>query len=832
MAPRDGADAGATVPVSEPPAARPEPPVAEPQAAAAPPAAAAEPETAADAPAEPPPREVEPTPPPPPEEVDSEFLNALPESLRRELVVANRAIARFNRAAIEASGGSGGAAAAVDARDASADVADAADPESPGMEIMDAVDPEFLAALPPDMQAEVVQQQTREVQRRARERIARADRRAAEAEAERARLDASPSASAEGEDAAARRGAAEAAAAACEAAHRGALEAREAAAVVGVTVPPPASGGGATAAAPSPAQAQVELIASFPEDIRAEALMAADAATLAALTPALQQEALDVGLRDRLERARAGLDIGVVRADGPEADEDGEEDPRGPRGDGGEGANPYAATTASTFAEQLRSMLGLVGPGPSRGASRSGSGGPGPFGLTAADRSALAAAPAEPAVSRAALFALLRLLRVSPPLSTKTSGTLLRVLLNVSAHPGTRDVVIRGLLATTRAATETAEATRSGGGTADRPNEHETVSRGCGELFGRDAHATCPTPEAAARWVARRALETLVYLTRASHVFASRVALVAVTEADVAEAVARAAPISFDQTFDSHDADGEDDGVPDAREEGDPGAVSSDAGPLVLLRLLGSPAFESHAALVELALASLLSVLTASKKERERLARDWRCTRLGGHEPGAKPRGERRSDALEPWRLGFDARAGASSFKKKDPSDDGKGKGAAVAAVASEEPDSTKPSGSDSQAPVAPPSAPTLGGLRPLSSAAIRRAVAAAPPSTTRALARLVARDALTSGAQTKAFDLVKTLAAAAPEARAPLAAAFAAEAEARAADAVAALADAGAAAARRNARDAEEAAAMEKRSLGRNPRRPERLLPFRTPER
>ena len=226
--------------------------------------------------------------------MDSEFLNALPESLRRELVVANRAIARFNRAAIEASGGAA-APPPPSTRDASADVADAADPESPGMEIMDAVDPEFLAALPPDMQAEVVQQQTREVQRRARERIARADRRAAEAEAERARLDASPSASAEGEDAAARRGAAEAAAAACEAAHRGALEAREAAAVVGVTVPPPASGGGAAAAAPSPAQAQVELIASFPEDIRAEALMAADAATLAALTPALQQEALDVG---------------------------------------------------------------------------------------------------------------------------------------------------------------------------------------------------------------------------------------------------------------------------------------------------------------------------------------------------------------------------------------------------------------------------------------------------------------------------------------------------------------------------------------------------------
>jgi E3 ubiquitin-protein ligase HUWE1 len=410
--------------------------------AAAPPASAAEPEPPAEAPAEapvePPTREDVPPPPPDaPEEVDSEFLNALPESLRRELVAANRAIARFNRAALEASGGAD-ASAARDAM-ATATVPDASasamTPDSP--EIMDAVDPEFLAALPPDMQAEVVQQQTREVQRRARERVALADRRAAEAEAERARLNAAAPADPPGADAEARRAAAEAAAAACEAARRGALEAREAAAVVGVNVPPPASGA-AAAAAPTPAQAQAELIASFPPEIRAEVLMTADAATLAALPPALQEEARDMGnLRGRNpETARHFLEGGFFARGGG-----GEGDPEDPRGVDRVAAAVGGDAAGRTFAEQLRSMLGLSGPGPSRGRG----GGPGPFGLTAADRSALAAAPAEPAVDRAALFALLRLLRVSPPLSSKTSGSLPRVLLNVCAHAGTRDVVIKGL---------------------------------------------------------------------------------------------------------------------------------------------------------------------------------------------------------------------------------------------------------------------------------------------------------------------------------------------------------------------------------------------------
>ena len=372
------------------------------------------------------------------------------------------------------------------------------------------------------------------------------------------------------------------------------------------------------------------------------------------------------------------------------------------------------------------------------------------------------------------------------------------------------------MLATVSAATETAEAIQAGVDT--------DVVAGCGELFGRDAHATCPTPEAAARWVARRALETLTYLTRASHVFASRVALVAVRESDVVEIVARAAPVNAkkvkseegsgsaahattstltsiesvqdrkgkrprekarlpsgsgasvsrgkeggkEKDVESVRAEGAEteSGVPDALEEGDPGAFSSAAAPLVLLRLLGSPAFESHAALVELALASLLSVLTASKKERERLAHDWRQNATLGDADGdekspradknaeKKPRGERRSDALEPWRLGF---AAAPARDDRDGETKTKERGEPASSEDKARARSDRSGGGVG-------GSPPLGGLRPLSSAAIRKAVLSAPPSTTRALARLVARDALTSGAQTKAFDLVRALSATAPE--------------------------------------------------------------------
>jgi E3 ubiquitin-protein ligase HUWE1 len=53
--------------------------------------------------------------------------------------------------------------------------------------------------------------------------------------------------------------------------------------------------------------------------------------------------------------------------------------------------------------------------------------------------SAAAAAPAIALVDRRALFVLVRLLRLAPPLSR---GLLPRVLLNLAAHGGTRDAIL------------------------------------------------------------------------------------------------------------------------------------------------------------------------------------------------------------------------------------------------------------------------------------------------------------------------------------------------------------------------------------------------------
>ena len=224
----------------------------------------------------------------------------------------------------------------------------------------------------------------------------------------------------------------------------------------------------------------------------------------------------------------------------------------------------------------------------------------------------------------------------------------------------------------------------------------------------------------------------------------------------------------------------------------------------------------------ELALASRF-VLTASKKERERLARD-RAARAWGSRAGRQAARRAALGRAEPWRLGL-TRAPARLLLKEGRRRKGQRRGGRGGR---EEPDSTKPSGSGSQAPVAPPSAPTLGGLRPLSSAAIRRA---ARRRRRRRRARARSRRARRAHvrAQTKAFDLVKTLAAAAPEARAPPAA-FAAEAEARAADAAAAGRRRRAAAP--NARTPRKPPRWKRGRRGGNPRRPERLLPFRTPER
>ena len=63
-------------------------------------------------------------------------------------------------------------------------------------------------------------------------------------------------------------------------------------------------------------------------------------------------------------------------------------------------------------------------------------------------------------VSRRALATLTRLLRLTPPLhgaGGAGKGTLPKVLLNLAAHAGTRDVILRRLVATLRAAMEATE---------------------------------------------------------------------------------------------------------------------------------------------------------------------------------------------------------------------------------------------------------------------------------------------------------------------------------------------------------------------------------------
>ena len=128
MAPRDGAGAGATAPVSEPPAARPEPPVAEPQAAAAPPPRGRARDCRRRA-RRAPPREVEPTPASP-EEADSEFPNAPPS--RCAASWSSTAPSRVSTARRSRSGGKA-APPPPSTRATRAHAADAADPESPGM---------------------------------------------------------------------------------------------------------------------------------------------------------------------------------------------------------------------------------------------------------------------------------------------------------------------------------------------------------------------------------------------------------------------------------------------------------------------------------------------------------------------------------------------------------------------------------------------------------------------------------------------------------------------------------------------------------------------------
>ena len=345
------------------------------------------------------------------------------------------------------------------------------------------------------------------------------------------------------------------------------------------------------------------IIASFPEDARRDVLLSADAATLASLPPALQTEA---------RRLRQAMDARAA-SEGASRGADDDDDDGVPPGAEAALANflrldPARQTQIRTgvmmelagdpddparnradFARQLRSMLGLW-----TRASRRGSGG-----LTAADRAALASGATNAIVSPAALDALVRLLRLAPPLggaSGANKGALPRVLLNLAAHGGTRDAIIRVLFATIRAATEA--------------NEPGSETRGCGKLYGRNVHVVCATPEAAARLLTRRALETALFLARHSTLVATRIPAVAATRADADAVVAASSrdvvPVKCPAR------------IPNANDEGDAAASGPDAAPLLLLRALASPAFVAHAGHIELTLQLLETTLVAAVKERKR----------------------------------------------------------------------------------------------------------------------------------------------------------------------------------------------------------------------
>ena len=513
------------------------------------PARAEEPQPpAANAP-DPPASEIQPAPAEeePPEEdesIDSEFLAALPADLREELLATNRAIARLNTSDVSTPQGGSPTAAGGPS----------------GVNPFTPIDPSFLAALPPDMQAEVVHQQTREVRRHWQEHAQRAREAATAAARAAAANDGMPD---------------PARVQAARDTQVAAANAEMMAECVGAAMP--SAGAGAAADADMDA---ASVIATFPEELRQEVLLSADAATLAALTPALQAEA--AALRERhaaryrqSANARAAQAAAAAAAE-QEQNEIEEED------------DDEAAHAAANFTRQLRSMLGL---GPARGAGGGGRDGNGRDSRRFMDRVALSRTTPHALVNRANLATLVRLLRVVPPLA---KSALPKVLLNLSAHVGTRDATLRALLATVRAAVD-ADAGAPG-------------AAGVGKLFGKDVHVICAQPDAAARLIARRALETAVFMARNSSAVATRITALGVTRDAASDVVAHAADPRAATGVILDDV-GENDAA-DAAADGPDNAL------LLLLRCAGSPSFAQHVANLELTLHLVEYVLKSCNAMR------------------------------------------------------------------------------------------------------------------------------------------------------------------------------------------------------------------------
>ena len=271
--------------------------------------------------------------------IDPSFLEALPPDLRAE-VLAQQAVAAAQRTAHRAAQRAAQQAARALARQAAARAAaapgDVPAASAPGGPDAEAIDPEFLAALPPELAAEVLAQQ-----------LAAARQRQADA-----------------------------------------------------AVPPGGDRPGGQGAGPGGADLDfASLLASFPPDVREEALIAAEEAQIASLPPAQQAEA--ALLRERAQRRGMvpGAPPREVRRPGPA---------RMPAGTAARVVPPPGGATVPVVPKDVEG---------------------------------------DPLLDESALDGLVRLLRLAPPLPR---GLMSRLLLHLCHHAGMRTALLARILSLAR----------------------------------------------------------------------------------------------------------------------------------------------------------------------------------------------------------------------------------------------------------------------------------------------------------------------------------------------------------------------------------------------
>jgi len=466
--------------------------------------------------------------------IDLTFLEALPEELRAEVLSMHGA---------ELAGGVEGEVVGAPALPGV--VAPAEETAEMGL------DPEFLAALPPEIQAEVLQQQRTERRRaqdaQRREQALQRQRQEAQQQAQQRATAAAATVPAPGAAAPPAANATETTAAAAAAAAGGGAggEGAVAAAPAGATATPAAPGTAVTAegpadsaaaapaaaaggagpsaggdgagpsgegAPPPPAGAAADedmdlasLIATFPPDVREDVLLTSDEGLLQTLPPAILAEARSLRARYRTTSLGEMPILGVPGG----GRGGGLAPPPGtiaafstPGGRGGRGGGRNSAAAQAALAYQRAAAI-------SRRVHQE------------EEDNTLAQVP--PMLDLEDLGSLAALLRVSHPNSSRQA--LLRVLLNLSAHAPTRRALLRMLLGTVRALTEGQQqqpATRAASDAMQveqqQQQQQEVLQAGqaaISAMLGVNAISSAAVPQ-----LLRRVLETVTYMAKHSSLVA------------------------------------------------------------------------------------------------------------------------------------------------------------------------------------------------------------------------------------------------------------------------------------------------------------------------